>query len=308
MTRRGWTLFITMCVVWGIPYLLIKVAVRDIAPVTLVFLRTAAGALLLLPLAVRRASLAPLLRHWRVLVVYTIVEVAVPWWLLADAEQRLTSSLTGLLIAAVPLIGALLLWVLGDADRLDGRRLIGLLAGLAGVGALLGLDVAGGDAGAVAEIGAVTVGYAVGPLIIARRLLGVPALGVVTASLVLTAAAYLPLAATHVPARVPPPAALASLGVLAVVCTAVAFLVFFELIATVGPARATVFIYVNPAVAVLLGAGLLHEPLTAGTGAGFVLILGGCFLATRPGRDRPPPAAVAPEPTADDVLQPVARP
>src|SRR3954462_9288219 len=106
MTRRGVLLFAAMCVIWGVPYLMIRVAVRELAPVTLVFLRTGIAALLLTPVAAARHELRPLLAHWRPLLAYTAVEVAIPWLLLAHAETRLSSSLTGLLIAAVPLVGA----------------------------------------------------------------------------------------------------------------------------------------------------------------------------------------------------------
>jgi drug/metabolite transporter (DMT)-like permease len=166
-------------------------------------------------------------------------------------------------------------------ERIDGRRLTGLLVGLGGVAALLGLDVGSGSAPAVVEMGVVAVCYAVGPMIIARRLNRLPALGVVAASLALAAVAYAPFAATRMPTHMPGANVLASLAVLGVVCTALAFIVFFALIAEVGPVRATVITYVNPAVAVTLGVTLLGEAFTVGTGLGFVLILAGCVLATR---------------------------
>jgi len=143
MTRRGWALFAAMCLIWGIPYLLIKVAVGSLSPVTLVFFRTLLGGLLLLPLAAARGSLRPLLPKWKVLVAYTVAEVALPWLLLSDAERRLTSSLTGLLLAAVPFVGVLLSWLTGAADRFDARRLFGLVVGFIGVAALVGLNVSG---------------------------------------------------------------------------------------------------------------------------------------------------------------------
>ena len=280
MTRRGWTLFSAMCVIWGIPYLLIKVAVADISPPALVFLRTAIGALLLIPVAAARHQLAPLLPRWRILLVYTAIEIGLPWLLLSDAETRLSSSLSGLLVAAVPLIGAVLAAAVGE-ERLDGRRLLGLLVGFGGVAVLLGFDVNGGDLRAVGEMALVATCYAVGPLIIIRQLGGLPSMGVVAASLALAAVAYAPVALTDLPVSMPPAKVLASIAVLGVVCTAAAFLVFFALIAEVGPVRATVITYVNPAVAVLLGVALLSESFTAGTAAGFVLILAGCALATR---------------------------
>ena len=174
-----------MCVIWGIPYLLIRVAVRELAPVTLVFLRTAIGALLLTPVAAYRGELRPAPPRWRPLLAFTAVEIAIPWVLLARAETKLTSSLTGLLIAAVPLVGALIVTLTGARERLGGRRWLGLLVGIGGVAAIVGLDLGQIDASALVEIGCVAVGYAVGPIILSRSLSDLPALGVVAASLLL---------------------------------------------------------------------------------------------------------------------------
>ena len=288
MSRRGALLFAAMCVIWGLPYLMIRVAVRELAPVTLVFLRTALGAALLAPFAARRGELRPLLRHARPFVAYTLVEVVVPWVLLAHAETRLSSSLTGLLIAAVPLVGAVVVGMTGSRERQGRRRWVGLLVGMAGVGALVGLDVGQIRALAVAEIGCVAVCYAVGPIILARRLGDVPALGVVAGSLILAATIYAPFAAVSWPSAMPSAHVVESVVGLAVVCTAIAFLVFFALIAEVGPVRATVITYVNPAVAAVLGVTILSEQLSAGMLVGFALILVGCVLATARG-----PEAVA---------------
>jgi drug/metabolite transporter (DMT)-like permease len=281
-------------VIWGIPYLLIKVAVRDISPAALVFLRTTLGTLLLLPLVLRGAQLRPLLARWRPLVLYTVIEIAMPWFLLSDAERHLSSSFSGLLIAAVPLVGATIAAVSGGHERLDGRRVAGLLVGLAGVAALLGLDVRASDLGAVAKMAVVVLCYAVGPLIISRKLADIPSLPVVTASLALCAVGYAPLAFAQLPAALPPKEVIAAVVILGTVCTSLAFLVFFRLIAEVGPVRATVVTYVNPAVAVALGVTLLHEPFTVGTGVGFVLILTGSFLATRAAQVPRRAASVAP--------------
>jgi len=281
MTRRGWILFAAMAAIWGIPYLLIKVAVGDLSPITLVFLRTGIGAVLLVPIAAARGSLWPLLARWRAVLVYTVVEVAVPWLLLSNAERRLSSSLTGLLIAAVPLIGAVLGLLTRTDDRLDGRRVAGLVIGFLGVGALLGLDLSVIDAGAVAQVGVVAIGYAIGPVIVARRLSGVPSLGVVAASLALTAVVYAPVGMAQMPRALPPAPVLASVAILGVVCTALAFLLFFALIAEAGPLRAQAITYVNPAVALALGVALLGEPFTLGAAVGLALILLGVLLGTR---------------------------
>jgi drug/metabolite transporter (DMT)-like permease len=299
MTRRGWLLFATMGLIWGIPYLMIKVAVGGLHPATLVFLRTALAALLLVPIAASRGQLRPLLPYWRPLLAFAAIEVAIPWLLLNTAETRLSSSLSGLLIAGVPLVGAVLAWATGG-ERLGPVRILGLLVGLAGVAALVGLDLHVGDAWALLEIAGVAIGYAVGPWILARYLAGLPGLGVIAVGLGVTALGYLPFALTHLPAHVPDRKVVGSVLVLAVVCTALAFVLFFALIAEVGPVRATVITYINPAVAVTLGVLLLHEPFTLGIAVGFALVLTGSVLATRRSRERtvtepePEPVAAAP--------------
>ncbi|HWB22931.1 MAG TPA: DMT family transporter [Gaiellaceae bacterium] len=280
MSRRGWALFAAMCVIWGIPYLMIRVAVRELTPATLVFGRTVLAALILLPVAAGRRELGALRPYWRPLLAFAVVEIAVPWLLLAKAEQKLTSSLTGLLIAAVPLVGAAITAVTGDDDRLSPRRLGGLLLGTVGVAAIVGLDAKGTSVLAVGEIAIVAVCYAVGPIIVTRSLGNLPGLGVLAAALTVCAIGYAPVAAFQLPSAVPSGRVLASVAGLAVICTAVAFLIFFELIAEVGPVRATVITYVNPAVAALLGVTILSESFTAGMGIGFALVLAGSVLAT----------------------------
>src|SRR6266566_3532625 len=269
-----------MAVIWGIPYLLIKIAVGELTPASLVFLRTAIGAALLLPVAAARGWLTPLLSYWRWVLVFTIVEVSLPWFLLADGERRLSSSLTGLMIAAVPLLAAVLQLLTRGDERTDRRRVAGLLVGFVGVAVLVGLNVSFTDLRAVGEVGLVALGYAAGPLIIAR-LPSLPAVGVVAASLVLTALLYSPVAIPQLPSVLPSSQVLLAVLTLAVVCTALGFLLFFALISEVGPVRATVITYFNPAVALLLGVVLLHEPFTVGAVVGFSLILAGSVLATR---------------------------
>jgi drug/metabolite transporter (DMT)-like permease len=308
MSRRGWVLFVAMAIIWGIPYLLIKVAVDEIPPATLVLARTVLATVLLLPVALARGLVRPLLPRWRPLLVYTAVEICVPWLLLSYGEQRLSSSLAGLLVAGVPLVGALLARLGPDRERLGGRRLLGLLVGLAGVGALVGFEVGVGDARAVIAIAGVVVCYAVGPFLLARTLADLPALGLVAGSLALSAVVYLPAGIVQAPAAWPSGRATFAVVFLAVVCTAVAFLLFVELIAEVGAARSTVITYVNPAVAVLLGVLILGESFTLATAAGFALILVGSVLATSRQRAAPaPPATLAP-PAPPATLAPPAPP
>lgn len=290
MTRKSWLLFAAMCIIWGIPYLLIRVAVRDVTPGTLVFARTAIGGLILLPLVLRAGGFGPVLRRWRPLIAFTVIEMAVPWWLLSDAETKLSSSMAGLLVAAVPLAGVLVARLFGSDDRVRATRLIGLLSGVVGVAMLVGLDLGDIHIPAVLEVAGVVVGYAVGPVILARRLADLPSIPVVSASLLLTAIGYVPFVVLSPPHRLPAEA-IASIVVLGTVCTALAFVLFFALINSIGPARATVITYVNPAVAVLLGVTLLGEQFTLGMAVGFPLILAGSVLAAR--RAAQPTVAVA---------------
>ena len=269
-----------MCVIWGIPYLLIKIAVEELAPSTVVLARTGLAALVLLPIALAQGQLRGMRAAWLPLVVYTLVEICGPFLLLAHAETRLSSSLTGLLIAAVPIVGVVLVRATGGEERLGLRRLTGLLLGVGGVAALVGLDVAADDLMAVLAVAGVVLGYAIGPIILARRLSQLPGLGVVAASLTLAALLYLPAGIAQAPPEWPSGPVLAAVLALALICTGLAFLVFFELIAEVGPARATVITYINPAVAVLLGVVVLDERFTVVTGVGFVLVLAGAVLAT----------------------------
>ena len=279
MSRRGWLLFCALCVIWGIPYLLIRVAVRELTPATLVFARTAPVALMLLPIAARRRELRALLERWRWVLAYTIAEISVPWLLLAHAEQRLPSSLTGLLIAATPLIGAVLYRLTGTAENLTRRRLAGLALGFAGVAVLVGFGTGGGHPRAALEVLVVALCYAIGPLVVSRRLSDLPGLGVVAASLAITAVIYAPFGLSELPASVSFET-VAAVAALALLCTALAFVLFFALIVEVGPARATVVTYVNPLVAVLLGVVFLGESFTPGMAVGLPLILGGSVLAT----------------------------
>jgi drug/metabolite transporter (DMT)-like permease len=307
MSRRGWVLFGAMCLIWGVPYLLIKVAVGELEPTTLVLGRTGIGAAMLLPVAFARGQVRPVLARWRPLLAFAVVEMAVPWVLLGFAEQRLSSSVTGLLLAAIPLVAAALARYGPKKERLAARRLVGLLVGIGGVAALVGFEV-GGNVVAVLALAVVVLGYALGPVILDRWLTGVPSLGVVSLALAACAVIYLPAGLIQAPVHWPAAKVTWSVVGLAVLCTAIAFLVFFALIAEVGPVRATVITYVNPAVAVLLGVLVLDERFTVATGVGFVLILAGSVLATARGRSAPesagPELAAPPEPASAALTDP----
>src|SRR6266852_822349 len=294
MTRRGLLLFAAMCVIWGIPYLFIRIAVSELTPATLVFLRTGVAAAVLLPIAIRRGGLRDLIEKWRPLIIFAAIEIGIPWLALSTAEQHISSSLAGLLISAVPLVGVVIAPVFGNRERIGPINLAGLLLGIGGVAAIVGFDLRSTGWLPLAEMAVVAICYAVGPAILARHLSGLPSVAVIAASLAICAVAYAPVAALPWPHTVPTAGVLASVGVLSLVCTALAFLLFFALIAEIGPVRSTVITYINPAVAAVAGILVLHERFTAGMGIGFVLVLIGSTLATRRAKGAAPAGAIPP--------------
>jgi drug/metabolite transporter (DMT)-like permease len=290
VSRRAALLFLALGVVWGIPYLLIKVAIDELSPAQLVLARTGLAALILLPVALAQGAVRPVLRRWRWLLLFAVVEIAVPWVLLGSAETRLPSSTTGLLVAAVPLAGLVIAFVTGRAERLAPVAWLGVIIGIVGVTALVGLDIGGSDLGAVAEVGVVVIGYAAGPAILSRPLQGLPGIGIMSSALTVTAVVYVPivLVSDGVPGALPSAKVVWSVVALAVVCTAAAFMLLFALVNEVGPVRATTITYLNPAVAVVAGAVILNEPVTVWTVVGFALVVTGSYLVNRGGRPHPP--------------------
>jgi len=302
VSARGWLLYGAMALLWGIPYLFIKEAVDSYSPAAIVAGRTLLGAAILLPLALHRKALGPALRAWPWVVAFGAIEMAGPFLLLGHAEQTLSSGLTGLLVATVPLFAALIALLRGDRGVLSPARAIGLGVGFAGVAVIVlgpGLAVADPDEAlfAIAQVLLVALLYAIAPFIIATKLKDVPSLGTITLSLLIIGLAYLPfgLLTQH---EVPTVRSTVSLVALGILCTAVAFLGFFALIREVGPVRAPLFTYVNPVVAVLLGVVVLGEALSPGLLVGFPLVIVGCWLAATGGRLRRRPSPVTDLPVA----------
>lgn len=284
MTRRGWTLFSVQSVIWGTPYLLISIAVESLSPVSVVAGRTSIAALLLLPVALHQRALGPALerRHLPWVLAFSAIEMAGPFLLLGHAEQTLPSGITGLLVATVPIFGAIVAFGLGDRHALSRVRIVGMAIGLAGVALVVGAASGDGEVHLlnVAEVLLVAVCYAVAPFITYRKLDGVPGIGIATIALGAVGAVYLPLALVFEDGGVTARSAAALVG-LAVLCTSIAFVTFFALIREVGPDRATLITFVNPVVALLLGFVVLGETLSAGQLLGLPLVLAGCWLATR---------------------------
>lgn len=288
-SRRGWLLFGAMALLWGVPYLFISIAVDSFSPPAVVAGRTLIAALLLLPFAIRGGALKAALKAWPWVLAFGLVEMAGPFVLLGHAEMTLPSGMTGLLVATVPLFAALIALGGGDRAVLRPARSIGLIVGFIGVAIVVaGPGLFGGQVSLLAagEVLLVAVLYAIAPFIVARKLGDVPSIGTITLSLLMIGILYLPigLLTQH---EVPTAESIWALLALAVICTAVAFLAFFALIREVGPVRAPLFTYVNPVVAIVLGAIILAEPLTPGLLIGFPLIIVGCWFAATGGRLRP---------------------
>jgi drug/metabolite transporter (DMT)-like permease len=284
VSPRAWCAFVALGIIWGLPYFFIRLAVEELSPFLVAWARVALAALILVPLAWRRGALHGLGAHKAAICAFALVEFVIPFSAISVGERWINSSLTGILIAGVPITIALISRFFGVHERLGPWRILGLALGLCGVAALLGFRTISGPLGwaGVGLMLLATVGYAIGPLIIQRHLADIDHLGGVAGSLSIASLVLLP-ALVALPDHMPSAVALTSLAVLGVVCTAVAMLLMFYLVASAGAARASLVTYINPAVAALLGVGFLGEQLGTGGIVAFALILLGSWLATRGG-------------------------
>jgi drug/metabolite transporter (DMT)-like permease len=283
MSRKAWIAFAAVSLIWGVPYLLIRIAVRHgVPPGTLAWARVTLAAVLLLALAWRAGTLRSLRGRWRWLLAYAIAEVSIPFPLIAAGEERVSSSLAAIVIASVPLMGALLAFRFDHSERPTPVRAVGLIVGFGGVIALVGIDVAGNSKQLLgtAMILLAAVGYAIGPMLIKHRLADLDPRATIGGSLAIAAVLLTPAVALDPPHAVPPAGAIAAVVVLGLLCTAAAFVIFTVLIREAGTSRATVITYVNPVIAVALGVALLSERPGAGAVAGLLLILAGSWLST----------------------------
>lgn len=286
VSRKALFLFLTVGVIWGTPYFFIAVAIEHFQTPSIVFLRVFLGALVLLPVAIKKGMLARTLRAWPWVLAFAVLEMVGPWYLITEAERSVSSSLAGLLITTVPFIAAFLVGLLGDRSAWHPMTVLGLVVGFSGVISLVGIDVFSGLVALtpILMILAAAVGYAIAPIVANRTPGDVPTLGVIAVSLAMVSLIYAPFAAFTLPtdiANSPSLEAWGSVLVLGLVCSAVAFVGFFALIRQIGPARASLITYVNLVVAMVLGVIFLNEPLTAGMLVGFPLVAVGSYLASR---------------------------
>jgi len=292
MDRRSWTLLLILAAIWGASYLFIKVGLRDLDPVMIAFGRIALAALVLAPLAASRGALRGLGETASLLFLLGAVQAAAPFLLIALGEQEISSSLAGILVASAPIFTALLaIWVDRD-ERAEGLRLVGILAGIVGVAVLLGVDLGGSRAALLGGLAIIlaSLGYAIGGFMVKHRFGDFQPIGVAAGVMVASTVLLLPAAAFSLPDDGVALGPLASVVALGVVGTGVAFALFYELMTTVGPARTFIVTYLAPAFAVVYGATLLDEEITAATIGGLVLIVSGSYLAAEgriPGRRRP---------------------
>ncbi|MEI6109153.1 MAG: EamA family transporter [Actinomycetes bacterium] len=289
MSKRGWILFVALGIIWGTPYLFIRIAVTDLSPAVVVFCRVLIATALLLPIAIHQGQARTLRTHWKGILAFAVIEMCIPFGSLGIAEKQISSSLTGLLIAAVPLLNAVISRQLGLDSDWDVRRIVGLFVGFIGVGMLVGFDVSASNYWAILLCFLAASGYALGPIIITKLLSDVSSIGVIAWSLFIAGLIYLPIVlvevardswlapgVSHVTTN-----AILSVIALGVLCSAIAFVALFALVDEVGPTRTTVITYINPAVAIILGIIILSEPITIGILIGFPMVLIGSVMATR---------------------------
>jgi drug/metabolite transporter (DMT)-like permease len=288
VSRRSWLLLGVLSALWGASYLFIKVSLEDgMAPTVIVFVRTALAALVLLPLAARNGALGGLRQNIGPILVLAVVQMGGPLLLIAAGEREISSSLTGILVATAPIFTFLLAFALEGEERASGLSLAGVVIGIAGVTMLLGVDAGGGAAALAGGLMVVlaSFGYGVGAWFVKRRVRGVQPVAMVGATTATVAVLMAPFAALGAPTHAPDLAATGSLLALGVLCTGLAFVIFYSLVGSDGPAKASLVGYIAPGFSIVYGITLLDERFTAATAAGLIMILGGSWLAAE---GRPP--------------------
>ena len=283
MTRRNWALFLAAGVLWGVPYLFIKIAVEPggFQPGFLVFARVTLGALFMIPLALKQGLLPEAIKYFKWILLYSIIELVGPWYFLSSGERHVSSGLAGLLIATVPFWSTLIASFLGDKSVWQSHRIIGMVIGFIGVVLVVGLESLRGDnsVSAIVMILLAALGYAIAPIMIRRKAPTLNGLAINSVAMLVTAVIYIPVGVIQFPETMPSAKSIWSLIMLGIFPTAIAFVIFFKLIVEIGPTRSSMVTYINTAVAVILGIIVLSEPLTLGIALGLPLILVGSYMS-----------------------------
>ena len=285
MSSKGLTLFLLAGVIWGVPYFFTEFALASFSTPSIIWLRVTIGALVLIPLALRSGDLKKAIKYWPFVLAFAFIEMVGPWFLIPEAQRSVSSGLASLIITTVPFFGILIVGLRGDKTVWHPKTLLGLILGGIGVIGLVGIDVLR-DNLELLPIGMLllaALGYAIAPIIVADKLRDVPMFAVIALSLAMVSVIYAVPAWVTLPTEIPEASLESWIGVLSlgVLTTAVAFVVFFTLVKEIGPARAELIVFVNVAVAVLLGIVVLGEPFTIGMMFGFPLIIFGSYLAIK---------------------------
>jgi drug/metabolite transporter (DMT)-like permease len=286
MSRRGWFLFIFVGFLWGVPYLFIKVAVdpeNGFSPAIVVCLRTAIGAAILLPLAIKQKQLMPAIRGIKYVAPYALLEMIGPWILIGTAEQKISSGLAGLLIASVPIWATIFASMRGDKTVWQRKRLFGIVIGFVGLIAIVGIESIKGssDPISILMVLVAAIGYSYAVMMVQDALPHVSGIAINAVAMAITAIFYLPWAFFQWPEHEISDEANGAVLGLGVLSTGIAFVAFFSLAAIIGVARGSLVTYLNTAFAVVLGVIILDEPLTTGMLLGLPLVLIGSYFASR---------------------------
>jgi drug/metabolite transporter (DMT)-like permease len=281
MSRRSWTLLVIVAAMWGGSFMLTAIAIRDLAVPVVSLFRTGVGAIVLLPIALRRGALAGLRTQLWPVFLLGIVQLAAPFLLLGFGQRTVPSGLAGILVSSTPLWTALLAVRLDREERTRGRGLAGLAVGFVGVVLLCGLELSGsGDTllgGALLLLGALS--YALGGFLGKNRMRGMAPVGAITGAMIGGSIALAPFALASLPDHAPGLGPVAAAIALGAISGGLGWLLYYTVLAECGPAKATVALYLVPAFAVVYGVVLLGETLTAGAVAGLALVVSGSWLA-----------------------------
>lgn len=284
MSRKGLFYFLATGVVWGIPYYFIAIANQAFSTVSIVWLRVVMGAVILIPIAIKRGVLIQAFRQWRWVLVFAVLEMVFPWWFITEAERSISTSFVGLMMTTIPFISALIMGILGEKAAWHPLTILGLVLGFTGVVSLIGIDALSGhiEVLPVLMLAGAALGYAIAPIIAAQKMAHTSTLAVIALSMVIVAVIYTPAVVVQLPADIAAGITAEqwwAVIILGVVCSALAFVLYFELFKLIGPRRGSLITYVNLLVASILGIWLLNEPITPGIIVGFPLVVAGSYLA-----------------------------
>ena len=285
MSSKGLTLFVLAGLIWGVPYFFTEFALASFSTPSIIWLRVTVGALVLIPLALRSGDLKKAIKYWPFVLAFAFIEMVGPWFLIPEAQRSVSSGLASLIITTVPYFGILIVGLRGDKSVWHPKTLLGLILGGIGVIGLIGIDVLRDNLELlpILMLLLAALGYSIAPIIVADKLRDVPMFAVIALSLAMVSVIYAIPAAITLPSEIPQASLESWIGVLSlgILTTAIAFVVFFTLVKEIGPARAELIVFVNVAVAVLLGVLVLGEPFTIGMMFGFPLIIFGSYLAIK---------------------------